>query len=287
MKHIMKLNEKYFEYIKNGTKRIEIRLNDEKRKKIKVGDEIVFQKEPELTEEICTKVIGLITKNNFKELIKNLNISQYADKNEAEDKFLEDLYKFYTKEQGEKYGVIGIEIKLENENIPISIKKEYLYNIDLEDDFFASFRKDYFEFDKWFKKKQQEGVQAYVTTTNENKITSFLLLKDENETEDYSFFKKPFKPGKRIKISTFKVSDTGKKIGKTFIQIILNEAIKKNVDEIYVTIFEKHKSLINLLEQNGFKLFTYKNTKKGNGVVEKELIYVKDMIIEKLNANMI
>ena len=161
------------------------------------------------------------------------------------------------------------------------------YNIDLEDDFFASFRKDYFEFDKWFKKKQQEGVQAYVTTTNENKITSFLLLKEENETEDYSFFKKPFKPGKRIKISTFKVSDTGKKIGKTFIQIILNEAIKKNVDEIYVTIFEKHKSLINLLEQNGFKLFTYKNTKKGNGVVEKELIYVKDMIIEKLNANMI
>ena len=38
----MKLNEKYFEYIKRGTKRIELRLNDEKRKLIKIGDKIRF-----------------------------------------------------------------------------------------------------------------------------------------------------------------------------------------------------------------------------------------------------
>lgn len=30
MKYIMKLNPKYFEYMKNGTKRVEVRLNDEK-----------------------------------------------------------------------------------------------------------------------------------------------------------------------------------------------------------------------------------------------------------------
>ena len=109
MKYIMKLNPKYFEYMKNGTKRIEIRLNDEKRKNIKIGDEIVFQKEPELKDEISTQIVNLIIKRNFKELIESLDISEYSDKSESEEKFLNDLYKFYTKEQEEKYGVVEIE----------------------------------------------------------------------------------------------------------------------------------------------------------------------------------
>lgn len=115
MKYIMKLNPKYFEYMKNGTKRIEIRLNDEKRKNIKIGDEIVFQKEPELKDEISTQIVNLIIKRNFKELIESLDISEYSDKSESEEKFLNDLYKFYTKEQEEKYGVVGIQIKIRKE----------------------------------------------------------------------------------------------------------------------------------------------------------------------------
>lgn len=115
MKYIMKLNPKYFEYIKTGTKRIEIRLNDEKRKNIKIGDEIIFQKEPELKKEIDTEVVDLIVKKDFKELIEDLKVSEYSDENESEETFLEDLYKFYTKEQEEKYGVVGIKIKLRKE----------------------------------------------------------------------------------------------------------------------------------------------------------------------------
>ena len=115
MKYIMKLNPKYFEYMKNGTKRIEIRLNDEKRKNIKIGDEIVFQKEPELKDEVSTQIVNLIIKRNFKELIESLDISEYSDKSESEEKFLNDLYKFYTKEQEEKYGVVGIQIKIRKE----------------------------------------------------------------------------------------------------------------------------------------------------------------------------
>ena len=46
----MKLRPKYYDFILNGTKRIEIRLNDEKRKDIKIGDKIKFYKEPNLEE---------------------------------------------------------------------------------------------------------------------------------------------------------------------------------------------------------------------------------------------
>ena len=115
MKYIMKLNPKYFEYMKNGTKRIEIRLNDEKRKDLKIGDVIVFQKESELKEELYTQIVNLRVKRNFKELIENLEISEYSDKSESEENFLHDLYKFYTKEQEEKYGVVGIQIKIRKE----------------------------------------------------------------------------------------------------------------------------------------------------------------------------
>jgi ASC-1-like (ASCH) protein len=38
----MKLDEPYFTQIKKGIKKVELRLNDEKRSKIKVGDIIIF-----------------------------------------------------------------------------------------------------------------------------------------------------------------------------------------------------------------------------------------------------
>ncbi|MBF0987295.1 MAG: DUF3850 domain-containing protein, partial [Clostridiales bacterium] len=50
MLHEMKLQAEYYNFILNGTKKIEIRLNDEKRQKIKIGDSIKFLKEPELKE---------------------------------------------------------------------------------------------------------------------------------------------------------------------------------------------------------------------------------------------
>lgn len=160
---------------------------------------------------------------------------------------------------------------------PVFIKKEFLYNMDLNDDFFTTLRFDYKGFDNWFIKKQRKEEMAYVTMTKENKVTSFLMLKEEDENEDYSAFEKPFSPAKRIKVSTFKVSDTGKKIGECFIKIMVNEAIQKNVDEIYVTTFEKQESLIYLLKQYGFKLFTHKNTTKSDDTIEREAIYVKNI----------
>ena len=40
--HQMKLNNKPFNMIKNGRKNIELRLYDEKRRKLNIGDEIIF-----------------------------------------------------------------------------------------------------------------------------------------------------------------------------------------------------------------------------------------------------
>lgn len=57
MKHEMGLQTRYFNYIKNGTKRIELRLFDEKRKRIRIGDTIEFTN-PE-GKSLGVKVVGL------------------------------------------------------------------------------------------------------------------------------------------------------------------------------------------------------------------------------------
>lgn len=110
MKHKMKLHNEPFVGIKNGTKTIEMRLNDKKRQLIKIGDIIEF--ENRLTFEVIhTQVINIYKFNNFDELYN------YFDKvsigyNEDETANPNDMKKYYSKEEQDCFGVLGIEIKL-------------------------------------------------------------------------------------------------------------------------------------------------------------------------------
>lgn len=108
----MKLQPEYFNFILNGTKRIEIRLNDEKRQNIKLGDKIKFLKEPDLNESFEAQVIGLLRYNSFEEMFKDYDISILSDKSMTKEELISVLEQFYTKEKQEKYGVLGIRIEL-------------------------------------------------------------------------------------------------------------------------------------------------------------------------------
>ena len=112
MEHEMKLQPKYYDFILNGTKRIEIRLFDEKRQQIKIGDTIKFLKEPELIESFNVKVVDLLRYNNFEEMFKDFDISVLADKSMTKEELISVLEEFYTKEKQEQYGVLGIRIEL-------------------------------------------------------------------------------------------------------------------------------------------------------------------------------
>lgn len=111
MEHILKLQPKYFDYINNGTKRIELRLYDEKRQKINIGDIIIFQKEPELEITIKVKVIGLLRYDTFEDLFKDFNIEIVADNSMTKQELLDVLEEFYTPEKQKQYGVLGIRIE--------------------------------------------------------------------------------------------------------------------------------------------------------------------------------
>jgi len=110
--HKLRLLPEYFEYIKNGNKRLEIRLNDEKRKNISIGDTIIFEKLDETKELLTTTVINLYKYSDFKELIDQNDITLLADKSVSKEKLLKTLNEIYTKEEQEMYGVVAIEIAL-------------------------------------------------------------------------------------------------------------------------------------------------------------------------------
>ena len=97
MEHEMKLQPEYYNFILNGTKRIEIRLNDEKRQQIKLGDTIIFLKEPDLNEYFKTKVVGLLRYNTFEEMFKDFDISILADKSMTKEELIKVLNNFIQK----------------------------------------------------------------------------------------------------------------------------------------------------------------------------------------------
>ena len=125
---------------------------------------------------------------------------------------------------------------------PPFIEEKFLYELDINDSFFDGLKEDYYGFEKWFENKQRQDAKAFVTMEN-NKITSFLMLKEEDEFEKYNSFEKKLSPLKRLKVSTMKVSDTGKRIGETFIKLMVQRAIDLDVEEIYVTVFDKQKQV--------------------------------------------
>lgn len=108
--HYMKLRNNPFNLIKLGHKTIEMRLNDEKRSIIKNKDIIIFTN-ISTNEMLKTEVICLYKYKNFKELYLNhdkLSIGYYED----EIANYQDMYDYYSKEDIDKFGVLGIEIKI-------------------------------------------------------------------------------------------------------------------------------------------------------------------------------
>ena len=105
----MNLQPRFFDFIKNGTKRIELRLYDDKRKQINLGDIIEFSKSE--NDKLKAEVVGLLYYHSFIDLFEDFDISILADASMTKDELLNILNEFYTPEKQSQYGVIGIRIK--------------------------------------------------------------------------------------------------------------------------------------------------------------------------------
>jgi ASC-1-like (ASCH) protein len=107
--HEMKLVSRLFDDIVNGTKRFEIRLNDEKRKKIRIGDHIIFRKLPDLVSSIVVEVTSLKSYPDFLFMYDDLK-SEYPDWEKGD--WIKAMYAYYTPADEHSYGTLAIGIKL-------------------------------------------------------------------------------------------------------------------------------------------------------------------------------
>lgn len=149
-------------------------------------------------------------------------------------------------------------------NETITLKR--FADIDLNDTFFDSLKKDYPSFEAWFEKKSKNNREAYVQYTNNN-IQAFLYLKNESG-EELTGVTPARSACHRLKVGTFKIDAHNTKLGERFIKKIMDTALYMKTDEIYVTIFPKHEGLIRILQRYGFN----EEGKKG-----EELVLVKNM----------
>ncbi len=153
----------------------------------------------------------------------------------------------------------------------LAVKKEYFGNINLDDSFFDSFKEDYPGFASWFNRKSDEI--AYICTRIDE-VLAFLYVKLETEDENYNDIEPTFIPKRRLKIGTFKVTLNGFKLGERFLKIVFDNALRFNVEEIYVTIFDRNEGqvrLIDLLESCGFTKHGVKKAKSGEELVYKRV----------------
>lgn len=111
MEHTMGLYEEHLNNIKNGGKTIEVRLNDEKRRKIEAGDTIRFIKVPRDGESITTEVMGLEVFTTFKEMYENVSAEEIGSRGDTIEEMVNDTYEIYTPEQEKKYGTLAIRIE--------------------------------------------------------------------------------------------------------------------------------------------------------------------------------
>ncbi len=115
MIHTMHLYEEPFELIKSGIKTIEIRLYDEKRRKIDLNDMIIFQKLPDNGEVIKCTVVGLSRFGTFTELLSAFDKANLGHPgNITPEEQLNRQYKIYSKEEERINGVLGIHLRLED-----------------------------------------------------------------------------------------------------------------------------------------------------------------------------
>lgn len=143
--------------------------------------------------------------------------------------------------------------------------------VDIKDTFFDSLKADYPGFEKWYEKKALAHQDVYVQYDEKGELQGFLYMKIEesNIVKDVS---PNIIADNILKIGTFKINAHRTKMGEQFLKVIFDYAMDKQVDVCYLTIYEKHKGLIELIKKYGFREWGVKGQEEN-----QEKVFLKNM----------
>ena len=130
MIHTMHLKDEPFKKIESGTKTVELRLYDKKRRLIDVGDDIIFIDLSNDSERLAARVKALYRYASFEELFYDIAPEKCGFQNgETVEEAAASMQKYYSKEQILHYGVLGIKLEV----IPFENELKILRDIDFSE----------------------------------------------------------------------------------------------------------------------------------------------------------
>ncbi len=108
--HEMLIKPEYFELVKAGVKKYEVRTNDERRKNMHIGDYIKLIKEPELEETLMLEIVNKIEFPNFTVLYDSLPKRDVGFEGRTTESIVSELRRFYSEEVENNLGTVAIEV---------------------------------------------------------------------------------------------------------------------------------------------------------------------------------
>jgi len=178
MLHKMKLRLTPFEKIKNGIKTIELRLNDEKRQQVQEGDFVEFSQIDDPSQRLTVRVTALHHFDSFAQLYAALpkeKIGYTADETPDPD-HMDD---YYPRDKQEKYGVLGIEIRLTDlQKFVDAQERGYSFGEPYETALSEMKRGEKVSHWIWYVFPQVQGLGT-------GEITAYFSIKNLDEAKDY------------------------------------------------------------------------------------------------------
>lgn len=112
MIHEMRLNQGPFDKVRSGRKDIELRLNDEKRRKLNAGDDIVFL-ERDTDQRFTVRIVAIHHAPSFMDLFKSIDLTRTGcEPGATPEMAAAQMRRFYSEEEEKASGVVGIEMKV-------------------------------------------------------------------------------------------------------------------------------------------------------------------------------
>lgn len=106
-----RLDRVYFEMVRRQEKCVEVRLNDEKRQALRVGDELTFTCRGNLDEKILTKVTSIQHYKNFEEMLMFEPKKDIGFPFKSFEEIIDIYNDIYSQDEQSLYDVVSIRFK--------------------------------------------------------------------------------------------------------------------------------------------------------------------------------
>ena len=113
MEMIVHLHPEIFSLVGEGIKDVEVRVNDEKRRKLKIGDTLLFVNRDNEEETIRVEVMDLLYYPSFEAVAEAFPMERLYKAGVSVEDYLALMNSFYSEEEVKKYGIVAIKFRMD------------------------------------------------------------------------------------------------------------------------------------------------------------------------------